>query len=226
MKSVFITATDTEVGKTTIAAGILAELVKLNKTAAGFKPIAAGCELIDGQLKNEDALTLMKAANHALDYNLVNPFALKTPIAPHIAAQQHNIRIDFAALNLHYNVVKNTGAERIVVEGAGGWQLPLNETDYLSQWVVAQNLPVVLVVGLKLGCINHALLTAMAIKQMGGQLIGWVANHVDPNMLCQQENIQALTERLPAHCLGVVPHLSAGESAGEYLNISLLEQLL
>ncbi len=226
MKSIFITATDTEVGKTTIASGILTMMASTDKNykVVGFKPIAAGCEWLDGQWKNEDALALQQASNLDLNYSLVNPFALKSPIAPHIAAEQDDIRICSTTLSQYFEHFKSTLADLVVVEGAGGWQLPINETEYLSDWVVSQKLPVVLVVGLKLGCINHALLTAMAIKQAGAQLIGWVGNHVDPDMLCQSENIKSLQHRLGAPCLGIVPHLNPEQSASEFLDFNLLEK--
>lgn len=229
MKSIFITATDTEVGKTTIASGIISGLINqatTNLTVAGFKPIAAGCELIDGELKNEDALSLIQAANTQFSYQKVNPFALKSAIAPHIAAQQEGVNINIEQLDWHYQQWQQTALDYLIVEGAGGWQLPLNETEYLSEWVVKQNMPIVLVVGLKLGCINHALLTAMVITQMGGNVIGWVANHVDYNMQCQTENVKALTHRLNVPCLGSVPYLANSQSAEAFIDIPLLKSLI
>lgn len=232
MKSIFITATDTEVGKTTIASGIISGLIKQSSTplrVAGFKPIAAGCEVIDGELKNEDALSLIQAGNSQFNsqfnYQQVNPFALKAAIAPHIAAKQQGVSINSAQLDRHYQNWQQTELDYLIIEGAGGWQLPINDTEYLSDWVVSQQIPVILVVGLKLGCINHALLSAMAIAQMGGQLVGWVANHVDPKMQCQTENLQALTQRLKVPCLGTVPYLTNEQSAESFIDLEQLKSL-
>jgi len=208
--AVFITGTDTGIGKSLVAASLLRALQAQGLRALGMKPIASGCTMTTQGLRNDDAELLRTHGSGAPDYALVNPYALREPIAPHLAAAQAGValRLDpivaaFAALS--------TMSQCVVVEGVGGWAVPLSDTLMQADLVRALRLPVILVVGLRLGCINHALLSARAIAQDGCELIGWIGNQIDPAMLCLEENLATLRERLPAPCLGVLPHVSAPE---------------
>jgi dethiobiotin synthetase len=160
MNQFFITGTDTDAGKTHVTSLLLKLLAQHKKRAIGFKPIASGCEMAFEQLVNADALMLMESATVSAKYDIINPFAFAPPIAPHIAAEQAGINITVEKLSMAYQHVKQQGADYLLTEGAGGWALPINNNEYLYDWVKAEQLPVILVVGMKLGCINHALLTA------------------------------------------------------------------
>ncbi|MCF6433905.1 dethiobiotin synthase [Pseudoalteromonas sp. MMG022] len=206
MSAFFITGTDTEVGKTHITALLLKFLAQHKRQAIGFKPIAAGAEEAFGQLVNDDALTLMESANVHGKYEQINPICLAPPIAPHIAAQQAGIEITLDELSHHYHELAKLGAEFTLVEGAGGWALPINDSQYLCDWVQKEQLPVILVVGMKLGCLNHAILTTHALKAQGVKCVGWVANQVDPNMANFDENLESLRKRIDAPLLAVAPY--------------------
>ena len=220
-KSYFVTATDTECGKTFFSSALVSYLAKQGK-AAGFKPIAAGCELIDGQLKNEDALALQQASNVELVYSQINPIALEPAIAPHIAASEAGIEITYGQLTAAYEKFAQDTLDYLVVEGAGGWKLPLGNNKYLSDWVATQQLPVILVVGLKLGCLNHALLTQESIKASGCNIVGWVANALNGDMPYMQQNIQTLQQAIDAPLLGVLPKLKNPTESLNFLNLSQL----
>lgn len=204
----FVTGTDTEVGKTTIAAGLLhaARLAGLSTAAA--KPVASGCEMSADGLRNSDALALFGECTLPLRYDEVNPFAFEPAIAPHLAAREAAVELSVAALAAPVRRVLALQAQFSLVEGAGGWRVPLAGRENLSDLAMQLGLPVILVVGVRLGCINHALLTAEAIERDGLRLAGWVANIVDPATSRLKENLGTLTERLSAPCLGRVPHLS------------------
>lgn len=220
----FITGTDTGIGKTRIATGLMHSLAGSGAKVAGFKPVAAGCERTPSGLRNADALALQAASSPDLDYEQVNPVALEAAIAPHIAAEEAGtpIRIDelvSACRELEARV------DHVVVEGAGGWRVPLGAQEDMSDLAQALGLPVILVVGLRLGCINHALLSVDAIRARGLPLAGWVANAVDGDYPRLAENVAALEARIPAPSLGMVPYLDdrgPGAVAG-YLE---LEELL
>ncbi|WIE50104.1 dethiobiotin synthase [Pseudomonas sp. GM17] len=221
----FVTGTDTDVGKTTVAAGLLhaARLSGLN-TAAG-KPVASGCELTPAGLRNADALALLAECSLPLTYDEVNPLAFEPAIAPHLAAREAGVALTVQALLAPMRQVLAKGADFTLIEGAGGWRVPLADQDNLSDLAMALGLPVILVVGVRLGCINHALLTAEAIAQDGLQLAGWVANIIEPKTSRLEENLATLAERLPAPCLGRVPRLKAvsAEAVAEYLQLDLLD---
>jgi dethiobiotin synthetase len=206
-RTYFVTGTDTEVGKTFVSAALLYALNNNGVSAVGLKPLAAGCEMHEGQWKNEDALTLQQASFLDLPYDIVNPIALPDAIAPHLAALKQgrslSVKNTIDALKGGLEVESDV----VLIEGAGGWYVPLNDTEFFSDFAVALSLPVVLVVGLRLGCINHAMLTVAAIKQAGLPLVGWVANCIDPNMGSMEENIRTLKNAIDAPCLGVVPYL-------------------
>lgn len=204
---VFITGTDTGVGKSQVAAALLAALNANGHRAVGMKPVASGCRQTAQNLRNEDAELLIAHSAGAPDYAQVNPFALPEAIAPHLAARHAGveIRLDpiktaFAALSTSYDFV--------VVEGVGGWMVPLSGALMQTDLVRALGLPAILVVGLRLGCLNHAQLSARAIADDGCQLIGWIGNRIDPQMDCVEENIATLRAYLPAPCLGVLPFAS------------------
>ena len=203
----FVTGTDTEVGKTFISAALLYALNNNGINAVGLKPVAAGCERQQGQWKNEDALILQQASSMDLPYDTVNPIALPDAIAPHLAAEKLGSTLSVNSMIEALQEGLGVASDLTLIEGAGGWYVPLNDAEFFSDFAVALSLPVILVVGLRLGCINHALLTEAAIKQAGLPLIGWVANCIDPNMSSVAENIRTLKNTIDAPCLGVVPYL-------------------
>ncbi len=214
MQAFFVTGTDTEVGKTTIAAGLLHAARQAGLSTAAAKPVASGCEMTAQGLRNSDALALLGECTLALQYEQVNPLAFEPAIAPHLAAREAGVELSVAALLEPVRRVLALQARFTLVEGAGGWRVPLAGTQALSDLAIALGLPVVLVVGVRLGCINHALLTAEAIQRDGLPLAGWVANIVEPATSRLQDNLATLAERLPAPCLGQVPRLqSASPSA-------------
>ncbi|WP_137819991.1 MULTISPECIES: dethiobiotin synthase [unclassified Pseudomonas] len=220
----FIAGTDTEVGKTTIAAGLLhaARLAGLSTAAA--KPVASGCSASSEGLRNEDALALLGECSLPLSYAEVNPWAFAPAIAPHLAAREAGVTLSVEALRGPVQHILAKGADFTLVEGAGGWRVPLAGQASLSDLPIALELPVILVVGVRLGCINHALLTVEAILRDGLRLAGWVANIVDPATSRLEENLATLSERLPAPCLGRVPRLASATPAAvaEHLNLALL----
>ncbi len=206
MTTLFLTGTDTGCGKTVATAALARALVAQGRRVACFKPIASGCRVTEAGLRNEDAERLIEAANVQLAYEIVNPVALEPPIAPHIAAEQAGICIDPAAIARE---IQQIDADIRLVEGVGGWQVPLGPDCDLPALPKALGAGVVLVVGLRLGCLNHALLTARAIRADGFEPVGWVANHVDPDMDAQQANLDALVRRLGCPLLGRIAHGTA-----------------
>jgi dethiobiotin synthetase len=229
--SLFVTGTDTEIGKTLVSAALLRGFVREGLRATAMKPIAAGATLVDGVLHNEDADQLDAAANVLLPPEIRTPFMLKEPAAPHIAAAHENVALDMTRIvEAHAQAVQM--ADVVVVEGVGGFRVPLTDAHDTADLAFALNLPVVLVVGMRLGCISHALLTAEAIAARGLPIVGWVANRVDPAMLFPDENIDALRARLDrqynAPLLGIVPHLSPAspDVAATHLDTNRLLQTL
>lgn len=220
----FVTGTDTEIGKTTIAAGLLHAARARGLSTAAVKPVAAGCERTVEGLRNDDALTLQAECSPPLAYELLNPVALEPAIAPHIAAAEAGIELTAGQLAQACFEVFEQRAGLTLVEGAGGWRVPLSERQTLADLAIALGEPVILVVGLRLGCISHALLTAEAIAADGLKLAGWVANQVDPQMDRQQHNLDTLKALMPAPLLGVVPRLTPLTSAGVagYLQLDTL----
>ena len=217
-KPLFIAGTDTDVGKTLIAAGLLRAFANKGLTTCALKPVAAGCEQKDGVLSNDDALLLQEVATVKLPYAQVNPVALMVSCAPHIAASLEGRRLQVTRLEGFCRGVLMQSAKVCVIEGAGGWRVPLNEREMMSDLVKALNAPVVLVVGMRLGCLNHALLAAEAIARDGLPLVGWVANCIDAEMPYLNENIETLKRMMPAPCLGVVPHLGVELVQGDAVN--------
>jgi dethiobiotin synthetase len=224
----FVTGTDTEIGKTTIAAGLLHAARMAGLSTAAAKPVASGCvRTVDG-LRNDDALALLGECTLALRYEEVNPLAFEPAIAPHLAAREVSVLLDVAALQGPVQAILDKQADFTLVEGAGGWRVPLAGQEALSDLAIALQLPVILVVGVRLGCINQALLTAEAILRDGLLLAGWVANLVDPQTSRLEDNLATLAERLPAPCLGYVPRLAEAKPAAVsgYLNLDLLHRAL
>jgi dethiobiotin synthetase len=222
-RSLFVAGTDTEIGKTLVSSALLHGFARAGLRAAAMKPIASGAVERDGVLHNDDADQLDAAANVALPNAIRTPFMMREPIAPHIAAGREGIALDIARIvEAHRFAV--TQADIVVVEGVGGFRVPLDDAHDTADLAVALGLPVVLVVGMRLGCISHALLTAEAIAARGLALAGWVANRVDPDMLYPDENIATLKARIAAPLLGVIPNLAppdASRAAG-HLDIGAL----
>ncbi len=214
----FVTGTDTEVGKTVISVGLINQLQQQGLRVVAMKPVASGCEMTTQGLRNEDALALQAAADIKVTYEQVNPYAFAPAIAPHIAAKQADTEIDLQRLADVYQQLQHQ-ADATVVEGAGGWLVPLNDKQTIADLAVQIKLPVVLVVAIKLGCINHALLSAQSIRSSGLELAGWVAN----DFLGDSQNaaiIDAINSRIGARCLGVVPRLKKADNAGAYLKLT------
>ncbi|MFZ6048401.1 dethiobiotin synthase [Pseudomonas sp. CR3202] len=220
----FVTGTDTEIGKTTIAAGLLCAARAKGLSTAAAKPVASGCEETAQGLRNSDALALLGECSLPLSYDEVNPLAFAPAIAPHLAAREAGVQLDVEALATPVRRMLAKEADFSLVEGAGGWRVPLAGAASLSDLPIALGLPVILVVGVRLGCINHALLTAEAILRDGLPLAGWVANVVDPQTSRLEENLATLVERLPAPCLGRVPRLATATpaSVAQHLDLSPL----
>ncbi|WP_196140280.1 dethiobiotin synthase [Aliikangiella sp. G2MR2-5] len=206
-KRLFITGTDTEVGKTFFTCALIHALKREGHSVMAFKPVAAGCELVNGEMKNDDALAIISALGGSPDYSSINPIALQTPIAPHIAAQKEGIELSVQHLT-QQTKLEQADQEFVLVEGAGGWLVPLNADETLADFARVINAEVVLVVGMKLGCINHALLTQQSICGMGLKLAGWVANYIDPDMLAQQSNLESLKQSLNCPLIAEIPYLS------------------
>ncbi len=206
--SCFITGTDTGVGKTTVTLALMQLLQARGRSVCGYKPVAAGSELVAGREVNADALALQQQGSVSLPYAAINPVLLAPPIAPHIAAQEAGVAIHIPELVAQYHALA-ARVDQVLVEGAGGWRVPINATETLADLARTLKLPVVLVVGLRLGCLNHALLTAQAIRADGLLLAGWVANTLDPAMARQDENLRSLAARLEAPLLGRVPWLGS-----------------
>lgn len=205
-KSYFVTGTDTGVGKTMVSAAILEAAASLGKRTLAMKPVASGCDETPEGLRNEDALILMEAMSESLAYDQVNPIALKPAIAPHVAAAQAGRTVTAERLVGFCRGLQMRPADLLLVEGAGGWRVPLNDRETYSAMPGALQMPVILVVPLKLGCINHALLTAEAIRRDGLTVAGWVANRPVPEiMTCEQETLEYLVNHLAAPCMGVLP---------------------
>ncbi|KGM56848.1 dethiobiotin synthetase [Lysobacter arseniciresistens ZS79] len=208
----YVTGTDTGVGKSLVSAALLHALRARGVRAVGMKPVASGCERTADGWRNEDALLLQAASDPRPVYGDINPYALRAPVAPELALRDDGVELSLAALVAAYARLA-AQAERVVVEGVGGWMAPLSDTLDQLDLVRALRLPVVLVVGLRLGCINHARLTVRALQADGVQLAGWVANEVDPAMARIDDNVAILRDRLPAPCWGRLPHAATPDPA-------------
>jgi len=214
-KAYFITGTDTGVGKTLVACALLRAFVRQGNKAVGMKPVAAGCVETAAGWRCEDVENLRAAGNVAAPQELINPYALTLPVAPHIASARMGLDIRLGKIEQSCLKLREM-AEVVVVEGVGGFMVPLNGREDTADMAQLLGLPVIMVVGLRLGCLSHALLSAQAIRQRGLTLAGWVANQIEPDMPFVQDNIAALEQRLKGPLIGVVPYrpgLSAEEMA-------------
>jgi len=208
-KTFFVTGTDTGVGKTMVSAAILEAARAAGLRTLAMKPIASGCDETPEGLRNEDALALQSAMTESLAYEVVNPVALKPAIAPHVAAAQAGKTVTAQRLIGFCRGLQLRPADLMLIEGAGGWRVPLNERETYASLPRELGTPVILVVSLKLGCINHALLTAEAIRADGLVVAGWVANRAEAEtMSCEQETLDYLRSHMAAPCLGELPWLA------------------
>lgn len=213
-KAYFVTGTDTGVGKTTVTCALLAAAKAQGLSTLALKPVASGCEETPEGLRNSDALALQAAMTVSLSYPEINPVALPAALSPHLAAAAAGRRLTLAQIAGFCRGGLMHKADLKLVEGAGGWRVPISDRELLSGLPKQLGLPAILVVGVRLGCINHAVLTAEAILKEGVRLAGWVANVIDPDMEALEGNLQTLTAMLPAPCLGVLPW-SPGKSPAD-----------
>lgn len=204
-KAYFVTGTDTGVGKTTVTCALLAAAKAKGLSTLALKPVASGCEETPEGLRNSDALALQAAMTVPLSYPEINPVALPAAMSPHLAAAAAGRRLTLTQIAGFCRGGMMHKADLKLVEGAGGWRVPISDRELMSGLPKQLGVPVILVVGIRLGCINHAVLTAEAILKDGVRLAGWVANVVDPDMVALEGNVQTLRTMLPAPCLGVVP---------------------
>lgn len=209
----FVTGTDTGVGKTTVTCALLAAAKTRGLTTLALKPVASGCEETEDGLRNDDALALQAVMTASLSYQEINPVALRAPLSPHLAAAAAGRRLTLMQIAGYCRGTLMQKADFKLVEGAGGWRVPVSDRELLSGLPRLLGTPVILVVGIRLGCINHAILTAEAILKDGVRLAGWVANIIDPDMAALDENLHTLKELLPAPCLGVLPWAPGAEAA-------------
>jgi dethiobiotin synthetase len=207
--SYFVTGTDTGVGKTLVSCALLHAFAAQNKNVVGFKPVATGCDEND---HNDDAKRLRAASNVQTTYGQVNPYCFVPPVAPHIAARQSGVRIELSRILVSYRELESL-ADEVIVEGAGGFLIPLNEIQDSTDLAKKLALPIIVVVGMRLGCINHALLTMRVIEDCGLQCAGWVANVIDQNMPALNENIESLRQRIEAPIIGVIPFQSEADAS-------------
>ena len=219
----FVAGTDTEVGKTVASRAILHAAASANIKMAGYKPVASGSAPTSEGMRNSDALYIQDASVVELSYDEVNPYAFEAAVSPHLAAEQENRVIDFDVLSKGLAHLKSK-SDVVLVEGAGGWRVPVSRTDFLSSWVKQEKLPVILVVGVKLGCLSHAILTAEAIKHDGLEMVGWVANRINPGTENYAEIIRMLEENMPGKKLGEIPYMPGikKRDLSQYIDLSPL----
>jgi dethiobiotin synthetase len=228
LRSFFVAGTDTGVGKTVVTTAMIRALVRQGLRVAAMKPVAAGAEQTSEGLRNDDAVELARAANVQIGYEQVNPVCLPLPVSPHIAASKASIRIDLADIVRVHNQIARApgGVDVVAVEGAGGWLAPVSDTETMADLAKALGLPVILVVGLRLGCLNHALLTADAIEATGLRLAGWIANHIEAHFPYAEENVATLAQRLPAPLLEWVAFdASAPPGSRAFTSVTAVTQL-
>lgn len=223
-KTFFITGTDTEVGKTVSTVALLRAANKLGLLTAAYKPVASGCDLMEEGLCNQDVVMLQKNTSLRLAYEELVGYCFEPHIAPHIASEESGVPIELDVLSDGLKRLRETDADMIFVEGAGGWRLPVGHGHFLSDWVRHENLPVILVVGAKLGCLNHAMLTYEAIQHDRLNIAGWCVNRIHPGMSRYKANLETLKSLLPAPFLGEIPYLARPfeSDLGQYLDLSPL----
>ena len=222
-KTYFITGTDTEVGKTVASCALLQAARQQGLKTVGYKPVASGSELSEQGLRNGDALLLQENSNIEISYNEVNPIVFEAATSPHIISEKEDKPIEFSVMTKGLQRLQSQ-ADWVLVEGAGGWYTPLSAENTFADWVVEQQLPVILVVGVKLGCINHALLTAQAIMANGLTLVGWIANEIEPAGIYQTQYLATLNQMINAPCIGLIPYQTQQpiNKIDRYINFSLL----
>ena len=225
LPSLFITGTDTGVGKTLVSCALLHAYVNAGVRALGMKPVAAGAQMRQGAWWNEDVAALREAGNVEAAADLVNPYCFEPPIAPHIAAERAGVAVDLDRIAAAHAELSRL-AQRTVVEGAGGFCVPLGPAADMSHVAQRLGLAVVLVVGMRLGCLNHALLTANAVRASGVRLAGWVANHIDAGMMFPADNVKALEARLAAPLIVRIPYIAQPSAAriARDIDLALLER--
>jgi dethiobiotin synthetase len=223
MAGYFISGTDTETGKTLITLGLMVALKNAGMKVGGMKPVASGCSRTKEGLRNEDAIQIQSFSDANKSYDLVNPYAFEPAVAPHIAACEAGVAIDLEKIKNCYKQISKS-MDVVVVEGAGGWKVPMGNNQSLPDLVSVLGLPVVMVVGLKLGCINHAILTSEAIENDGQQLKGWVANEVEPHYFTSGATVDYLSSNISAPLLGRIPFMKSPDPAeiAAVLDVALL----
>lgn len=214
----FITGTDTNVGKTWATIALMRYFKKLGKSVIGMKPVASGCLMRDGVLRNEDALLIQENGSFPVEYELINPYAYEAPISPHIAGADNPVELHKIAAN--FNILKKS-ADILLVEGAGGWMSPINAHEDIADLARTLDLPVIIVVAIRLGCINHAKLTDQAIRSSGRQCAGWIAVCTDSGLLSRDENIQTIAASLDSPLLGVLPYFAQADFDALSLRLSV-----
>ena len=212
-KTYFITGTDTGIGKTTAACAILAKAKTQNLTTLALKPIAAGCEQTAEGWRNDDALALMAHMTEPLSYDEVNPIALPAALSPHLAAAKAGRRLTINQITGFCRGALSRRVDLALIEGAGGWRVPVSDRELFSELPKQLRIPVILVVGLRLGCINHAILTAEAVARDGLRIAAWVGNTLEPEPELLAGNIDTLKRMLPYPCLGILPWVAGGDAA-------------
>lgn len=219
----FITGTDTGVGKTLVTSALIHGFVQRGHQAIGMKPVAAGCVAHNNELISEDVSQIIAASNVEADLRYINPYAFAPAIAPHVAAEQAGVGISLDVIADAFQQLA-TRADVVIVEGVGGFCVPLGDGIDTADLAKRLDFPVIMVVGMRLGCLNHALLTVEAINARGLRFAGWIANQLDPEMTAFDENLRALQQRLPVPCLGVLPRLNDADFtvAAKYLNENLI----
>ncbi|MBM3359977.1 MAG: dethiobiotin synthase [Betaproteobacteria bacterium] len=221
MYSFFITGTDTNIGKTAITCSLIAKCIEEGFRAGGMKPVAAGCHIENGNMISDDVKKIIEVSNVDLNFKEINPYSFEPPIAPHISFKSNEIDLDLIKKCLRSFENK---MDYLFIEGVGGYAVPLTKTFTTADLVEDLDIPVILVVGMKLGCINHALLTVESISNKKQKLCGWVANRIDQHMLAYEENISFLKERIVAPCLGEVPYFKDFDpyKASKFIDINKL----
>jgi dethiobiotin synthetase len=220
-ESYFVAGTDTGVGKTRVTAALLAAGRAAGLSVAGMKPVASGAELISGRMASADAVQLAAASSQSTDYEDLNPYCLEVAISPHIAAKLANIAIDIAKI---VTIARKLQAQSdlLLIEGAGGWYTPISEQKSMADLARALGTPVLLVVGLKLGCLNHARLSLEAIRRSGCHFAGWIGNHIDSGFMAPAENLATLRQLLGAEPLALLPYSAQGSSDAPHMHSALL----
>jgi dethiobiotin synthetase len=221
MSTFFVAGTDTGIGKTHATCALLHAVRARGFNACGMKPVASGSVETREGLRNDDALALQAASSAPMPYEWINPVALREPLSPHLAAAHEGVEIRLAPLRDAFMRLRDMH-DLVMVEGVGGWLVPLSRgllaSDIARQW----QLPVILVVGMRLGCLSHALLSARAIATDGCRLVGWIGNRIDPDMVAVDENLATLRQLLPAPCLGVLPYGEPPQAAAAYLDLEAI----